>query len=327
MQRGRGGSIGVLNNDWNRIAAQSSSRQASILSLLTTRDSDDEGTGSGHDQVRLIDRLSSVPADQHLQFVVNYLQDQLGMVMGLQDGGSSIDSSESIFNLGLDSLMAVELAARVEKNLGVKLELEAFATDPTLDAMAAYILRKSAAQPSSVNETDDLDLGKEAQLPNGWAVDPSPLQLPGDEILLTGASGFLGAYLLEGQLLSWPELRINCIVRASDPEIGMQRIADNMGFYGLWNPDYAERISIIPGDLSVPKFGLDQTSYDSFASRISGIIHNGAYLSQMAAYSQLAPTNVIGTRTILDLARDAGAIPVHMISSVAVFEAEAYRDK
>ena len=47
----------------------------------------------------------------------------------------------------------------------------------------------------------------------------------------------------------------------------------------------------------------------------------------MAPYSQLAAANVGGTRTVLDLAVLRRPLPVELISSVAVYEARAYRDR
>jgi thioester reductase-like protein len=182
--------------------------------------------------------------------------------------------------------------------------------------------------PNGAN-SQKLDLAKEATLPSDWSINTaiSVSPPPDQEVLLTGASGFLGAYLLAGQLERWPELRIRCLVRCRDEANGLERIRTNLERYSVWKEGWEKRITAIPGDLSKAGFGMDADALVSLADGITGILHNGAHLSQMASYSQLAATNVGGTRQILEIAAERGGLPVQMISSVAVFEASAYRNK
>lgn len=148
--------------------------------------------------------------------------------------------------------------------------------------------------------------------------------------MLTGASGFLGAYLLAGQLQRWDHLQVRCLVRASDPGQGLTRIRANLDHYGLWQESWSNRLVAVPGDLAQPRFGLSEPGFAELARGLGGILHNGAQLSQMAPYSQLEAANVGGTQTVLNLAvhpAAGGALPVQLISSVAVFEAAAYRNR
>jgi thioester reductase-like protein len=100
-----------------------------------------------------------------------------------------------------------------------------------------------------------------------------------------------------------------------------------MAIYGIGNDAWETRILAIPGDLAKPEFGMGSDEFLSLGKGVGGILHNGAYLSQMASYSQLAATNVQGTRQMLKIAAKNGGIPFQMISSVAVFEASEYRNK
>jgi thioester reductase-like protein len=117
------------------------------------------------------------------------------------------------------------------------------------------------------------------------------------------------------------------LVRAADAAAGAERLRRNLELYGLWQEAWAPRILPIPGDLAQPRFGLEPGAFSDLAQGISGILHNGAQLSQMAPYSQLAAANVGGTRTVLELAALERPLPVELISSVAVYEARAYRNR
>ena len=123
---------------------------------------------------------------------------------------------------------------------------------------------------------------------------------------------------------------MRCLVRAADAASGVARVCANLEHYGLWQEGWAGRLVAVPGDLAQPRFGLSERAFAELAAGLGGILHNGAQLSQMAPYSQLEAANVGGTQTVLDLAVHPAAVaplPVQLISSVATFEAAAYRNR
>jgi myxalamid-type polyketide synthase MxaB len=327
LERGRPGCVAVLHNDWPKLAAQLGSRQSAVLQPLLKAAAP---AAAGAEGAALREQLAQADDHQRLTLVVELLQQRLATVMGLEDA-RSLDPGDSLFHIGLDSLMAVELAAGIQRDLGVKLELESLAGDPTIEALAAVLL-EALVDPQAGAERV-LDLGREAQLAPHWSLPaavPSAPSPPGEAILLTGASGFLGAYLLAGQLQRWDRLQVRCLVRASDPAQGLERIRANLDHYGLWDHSWSDRLVAVPGDLAQPRFGLSDSAFAALAHGLGGILHNGAQLSQMASYSQLEAANVGGTQTMLDLAvhpAAGGPVPVQLISSVAAFEAATYRNR
>jgi FlaA1/EpsC-like NDP-sugar epimerase len=60
-------------------------------------------------------------------------------------------------------------------------------------------------------------------------------------ILLTGATGFLGAHLLD-ELLRQTTANIYCLVRSSDTQFGQERLKKALQFYSLWQETYCCRI-------------------------------------------------------------------------------------
>lgn len=349
LERGRGGCVAVLNNDWPQLAAQLGHRQASVLEPLLQPLLVAAGGAQrdGAEGLALRRQLADLDAGQARAVVVGELRRRLAELMGLADAGS-LDPGDSLFQLGLDSLMAVEWAAGIQRDLGVKLELESLAGDPTLEILAAVVLEglgdSNGVGPEGGGPEGgerSLDLGQEAQLRSSWrlpaaaalASDPDAIaceiEPPGEAIVLTGASGFLGAYLLAGQLERWPQLQVRCLVRAQDGPTGLERIKANLGHYGLWQEAWASRLVAVPGDLAQPRFGLSELAFADLARGLGGILHNGAQLSQMASYGQLEAANVGGTHTVLELAVHGDAprpVPIQLISSVAAFEAAAYRN-
>ncbi|OWY66459.1 hypothetical protein B7486_36670 [cyanobacterium TDX16] len=139
-------------------------------------------------------------------------------------------------------------------------------------------------------------------------------------IFLTGATGFLGAFLLY-ELLQQTDTEIYCLVRAANPESGKQKIQNNLVSYLLWHESLSDRIIPIVGDLSQPLLGLADEQFQLLAREIDVIYHNGAAINLVYPYSALKATNVLGTQEVLRLASQIKVKPVHYISTLSVLSA------
>jgi thioester reductase-like protein len=136
-------------------------------------------------------------------------------------------------------------------------------------------------------------------------------------ILLTGTTGFLGAYLLD-ELLHRTDAEIICLVRASDEAAGRRRLTKNLKRYSLTPPDIDERVRVVVGDFSKPAFGLSPELYQQLAAEVDVIYHNGADFNLALSYAALRATNVGGVIESLKLAVATRTKPVHLVSTFAV---------
>lgn len=138
-------------------------------------------------------------------------------------------------------------------------------------------------------------------------------------ILLTGATGFIGAFLLYELLQQIASANIYCLVRADNIESAQNKLKNCLKSYLLWEDDFKNRIIPVMGDLSQPLLGLSEQKFGEIADRIDVIYHNGALVNHTSPYSLLKATNVLGTQEVLRLACKIKAKPVHFISSISVF--------
>ncbi|WP_150273119.1 thioester reductase domain-containing protein [Paenibacillus tepidiphilus] len=136
--------------------------------------------------------------------------------------------------------------------------------------------------------------------------------------LLTGGTGFLGAFLLQ-ELLEVTDYRIVLLVRAASVQDGRAKAVANMRQYGLWNEAYNERIDIVAGDLSRPLLGLGLQQFNRLAVTIDVIYHAGAITNFLEPYRMIKDVNVQGTQEILRLAAAGRLKPVHYVSTHYVF--------
>ena len=98
----------------------------------------------------------------------------------------------------------------------------------------------------------DLDADARVDVvPAGDAVDPNAEPR---EIFLTGATGFVGAFVLR-ELLDQTGARIHCLVRAADEEEALRRVETNLRSYDVWPEGLNERVVPVPGDLATPDSG------------------------------------------------------------------------
>ena len=168
--------------------------------------------------------------------------------------------------------------------------------------------------------TTVMDLQAEARLDSTirpQAVSGEPNAEP-TSIFLTGATGFLGAFLLH-ELLQQTQADIYCLVRSSNIEESKQKIRRTLASYALWDERLSSRIIPVVGDLSEPGFGLAAHQFEALANTIDAIYHSGAAVNWIYSYERLKPTNVLGTQEVLRLASQNKAKAVHYISTVAVF--------
>ncbi len=164
-----------------------------------------------------------------------------------------------------------------------------------------------------------LDLKAEVQLDASIQFSPlnNPHQAP-RQVFLTGASGFLGVYLLD-TLLRKTQATVHCLIRCTTEQEGYQRLQAHLQFYCLWNESHAERIKIIHGDLAQPLLGLSPNRFEQLAEQIDVIYHSAAQVNSFYSYAALKATNVQGTHEILRLAAQHHSKPLHCMSTLAVF--------
>jgi thioester reductase-like protein len=137
------------------------------------------------------------------------------------------------------------------------------------------------------------------------------------QILLTGATGFLGAFLLAEMLRAYPGARVLCLVRAARSGDAAERLERNLRRYGVWDEAMWERVGSVSGDLERPSFGLTRSQFGQLAEQVDLVFHNGARVHLVEPYARMRATNVLGTQEVLRLAAPA-AVPVHFVSTNGV---------
>lgn len=206
--------------------------------------------------------------------------------------------------LGLDSLATIELAAALEDELGCDLPEDVLVDCTDARSLAARLVTLGVGEMRAANDPFE-QMFADAVLPDDiW---PAGSSVQADSglrhartILLTGATGFLGAALLE-ELLGGSNATIVCLVRPTSRPIPVSQPG---------------RVRTLTGDLSRPRLGLSDASYDALAREVDAVCHAAAAVNWVFSYAALRSANVAGTLELLRLACRAGA-RFHFVSSLS----------
>ncbi|MFC4914112.1 thioester reductase domain-containing protein [Actinomadura gamaensis] len=239
-----------------------------------------------------------------------------------QLGLERIGRRDDFFAVGGESLQAVRFVTALRNELRLddvpgRLLVRMLLDTPVLHRFAE---RLDAARDGRVEpDRAPVDLHAEARLdPSLHFGEPPPAGTTDPQaVLLTGATGFLGAFLTR-RFLDDTTARLYCPVRATDPDDGLRRIAAALRRYELPLTDLEQRVTAVPADLAEPRLGLDAHRFAQLADQVEVILHNGAHVNFLYPYSRLAAANVGGVRELIRLAAAGDPKPFHYVSSIAV---------
>lgn len=247
---------------------------------------------------------------------------------------SEVRPDDDFFACGGDSLSAQRLAVRLTEITGTKWSARDVFLHPTLGAQLARIAGRgmpTAAPAPALEAASFIErAGTDTELPAGISADlerlgaaakaaaeAKPSAAPPRHILLTGATGFIGAQLLHDLLASTPAT-VHCLVRAEDAPSARWRLTAQLAGYRLWDEAWPERIVAVPGDLGEPRLGLGAAEFDRLAEVTDTVVHCGATVNFTRDYAAHRDVNVGGTLELIRLAARSRLKPFHFLSTLSV---------
>ncbi|QVI21494.1 amino acid adenylation domain-containing protein [Nocardia tengchongensis] len=234
-------------------------------------------------------------------------------VFSVELGVEKVGREDDFFTVGGNSLSAIRVRAALARSLGLPVPLALLFAHPRVRELAAALRAETVANMAEPDWAADAVLDPEITAHDLPPRRPGPLAA----VLLTGATGFLGGFLLR-ELLERTDATVYCLTRAADPAAARHRIHVNADRYGIDLGAYQDRIVAVPGDLARPRLGLSAADFTTLAERLDAIYHNAAHVNHLEPYARMRAANVGGTAEILRLATTHHRTPVRYISTASV---------
>jgi amino acid adenylation domain-containing protein/thioester reductase-like protein len=209
----------------------------------------------------------------------------------------------------VDSLAALQLAAALAAE-GIDAPPGWIAEGLSARELSHRLRSRNASMPANAIAASVLEADAAAVLATLGA--PHARSLPATApatILLTGATGFFGSWLLR-ELISRTTAEIICVVRAADDATAATRL-------GKVEP--AERVRVVAGDLALPMFGWPAARWNELVGQVDSVYHAAAGVNMILPYAELRAANLIGTGEMLRFLAAGRPKRMHYLSTLSVF--------
>ncbi|MDP9152270.1 MAG: amino acid adenylation domain-containing protein [Myxococcota bacterium] len=263
-------------------------------------------------QPRAVERTPFVAPESPLERLVVATTAE---VLGIPDVGVN----DGFMSLGGDSLAAVRAASVLEAKLGRRVAGQLFLASKTLRDLCVDLDRSTEDLhvASSAHETLERDARLDPQIAprpaSGTSVRPFA------NVLLTGATGYYGTFVLADLLRETPA-HVICLVRAQTPGDALRRVLASLA---RWKcpvdaTTLASRLTVVCGDVEQRDLGLEAATFRKLSESIDTIFHVAAQVNMLLPYDSLRASNVLAVESVLRLATTGRPKTVHHVSTVEV---------
>lgn len=230
----------------------------------------------------------------------NKLCDLLALLFGIEKVGVTDD----FFELGGDSLKAIEYIAKAH-NIGIEINLQEVFDYPSVRELCIHL--ENGTESSVLYTSDDFEKYEEILSRNVLDVNSVPQKKSLGNILLTGATGFLGAHILDS-FINKESGKIYCLVRDDK-----NKLVSTLRYYfgDKYDDEIGKRIIPVVGDIT------NELLSNNIPNDVQTVIHTAASVKHYGSYQYFHEVNVRGTQNVINYAKKAKAKLIH-ISTISV---------
>ena len=235
------------------------------------------------------------------------MQKELCKLIELVLSTSPVGITDDFFDLGGDSLKAIEFVSKAH-NEGIYFNLQNVFDYPTVKALCECI-ENGDKQVISFADVDFTEVNKILDK-NKVECITAPQKSDVGNILLAGATGFLGIHIL-ADYLDNDTGTAYCLVRGKDKTDSTNRLKELLHFYFGDKYIAMNRIEVICADLQKDKFSLSDEKYSNLLGKVDTVINCAASVKHYGSYKYFYEANVETTKRLIAFCKDANAKLIH----------------
>lgn len=218
----------------------------------------------------------------------------------------SLSDDVDFFALGMDSLQAIQLRSEILRFVDVgghRVGQNVVFDHPTLDKLRRYLL----SLRTGIDIKPDVSVEEEMEsLIEKHSIFTPSQPITRTSVVVTGATGSLGAHVV-CRLAHDPSLeRIYCLVRAPNGPQAVQRVKESLvqrRIYHTLPLVCRNKLVAIPFDQSDSLLGLDEATYRTIASDLRSVIHCAWSVNFNMQLSSFESSCIAGVHNLIDLCR------------------------
>jgi len=289
-----------------------------LLRSLLSRDSH-VAKSSSHGRRSLHELLSEAEPRQHAGMVLVMVRQVVAKALGFTHA-TDVEIDRPLKDIGIDSLTAVQMRNHLATLTGLKLSVNIVFLHPTLRTLSRFLLSELQQQDTLSNGTTstsqfNISAIRRGCLDRSITFDSPPAKCAPRSVLLTGATGFVGAFILHELLKQ--DIHTLCLVRADSVDNAEKRLSRTLQEYGLWEPQFASLIKPLVGDTAQHMLGLSHKAFDDLASNVDAVCHSGALVDWLRPLDDYVGPNIVSAHEILRLASRGRPKAIHLVSTIS----------
>jgi malonyl CoA-acyl carrier protein transacylase len=197
--------VGVLPADWSVLAQWSLGNPNSLLLELLQQEKLQQPALKQKNDKAILDKLKAAPETEHQEILRNYLQSLVAKALGTNL--SEIPTNTNLIELGMDSLMTMEVVNQLSRDLDFIIYPREFYERPRIDSLTEYLSAELGNKDIAVNSNQPspttLEIFETKSIANS-RITPSSERLPGIIFILSSPRS--GSTLLRVMLAGHPSL-------------------------------------------------------------------------------------------------------------------------
>jgi thioester reductase-like protein len=246
-----------------------------------------------------------------------------GLIKSILSQTAPVGEHTDLFSYGMDSIACMQLRNRIRTlvpNNARDLPLSIVEDCGTIERLSDYVKRKRHGNETPDTEDEErlmADLVREYGI---FKQEPSEgcttnntrdmMIIPSRTILLTGATGALGAHVLDLLRKSKDVSHIYCLVRGADDTAARERVSkalEQRGFDALSSQNASnQKVRVLRTQLGDSHLGLSKDVYEQLAGQVDLILHIAWTVNFRLKLRNFVKDDIAGVKHLLDFALAKG---------------------